>query len=314
MGVDCRKNNCQKTISSTTGTLKNMARVGCVIYDVGVLDFTKISFLFQRCLKTLIKEPSNSELDIILLNDFHSYIYLDEVLGKLYSICRDVLLEQSLHMLPINIYFGSFFKEAMKWDLLYVSDQSQTGTFQANKYELFKQPCIINKSEGTADEVKGDDPNRYDVSALGGTFDHIHDGHKILLSIASFLTKHRLIVGITVEELLVNKSFKEYLESFEDRCNNVTQFLKNLKPTLNVEISPLKDVCGPTGKVPEIQSLIVSRETVSGGKQVNETRNSLGMNLLEICVVNVLGGRENDGWSEKLSSTEIRKIAKESHN
>lgn len=71
--------------------------------------------------------------------------------------------------------------------------------------------------------------------ALGGTFDHLHAGHKILLSMACWLARRRVIVGISGESvsrhaspfllkrvlilypadevLLKNKSDKEFLES-----------------------------------------------------------------------------------------------------
>lgn len=39
----------------------------------------------------------------------------------------------------------------------------------------------------------------YPVSALGGTFDHLHAGHKILLTMAASITARKLIVGVTGE-------------------------------------------------------------------------------------------------------------------
>ena len=40
-------------------------------------------------------------------------------------------------------------------------------------------------------------PMFYPVVALGGTFDHLHAGHKILLSMGAWIAKEKLIVGIT---------------------------------------------------------------------------------------------------------------------
>ena len=37
----------------------------------------------------------------------------------------------------------------------------------------------------------------YPVVALGGTFDHLHSGHKILLTMAASITSRELIVGVT---------------------------------------------------------------------------------------------------------------------
>jgi hypothetical protein len=38
---------------------------------------------------------------------------------------------------------------------------------------------------------------KYPVVALGGTFDHLHAGHKILLSMAVWITGRKLIVGVS---------------------------------------------------------------------------------------------------------------------
>ena len=43
----------------------------------------------------------------------------------------------------------------------------------------------------------GSDPPTYPVVALGGTFDHLHAGHKILLSMAAWIADEKLIVGVT---------------------------------------------------------------------------------------------------------------------
>ena len=40
-------------------------------------------------------------------------------------------------------------------------------------------------------------PHFYPVVALGGTFDHLHAGHKILLAMGAWITKEKLIVGVT---------------------------------------------------------------------------------------------------------------------
>jgi hypothetical protein len=37
----------------------------------------------------------------------------------------------------------------------------------------------------------------FPVTAMGGTFDHLHAGHKILLSMSAWITSEKLIVGMT---------------------------------------------------------------------------------------------------------------------
>jgi hypothetical protein len=40
-------------------------------------------------------------------------------------------------------------------------------------------------------------PPSYPVVALGGTFDHLHAGHKILLSMAAWIASTKVIIGVT---------------------------------------------------------------------------------------------------------------------
>jgi len=73
--------------------------------------------------------------------------------------------------------------------------------------------------------------------AVGGTFDHLHAGHKLLLTATALLLQpssstesapRRLIVGITGDELLKNKKYAEYLGSWKQRQESVVDFLMTL--------------------------------------------------------------------------------------
>lgn len=72
------------------------------------------------------------------------------------------------------------------------------------------------------------------VVAVGGTFDHLHAGHKLLLTATALLLQPRstpleaggrIIVGITGDALLQNKKYAEYLGSWKERQNDVVDFL-----------------------------------------------------------------------------------------
>ncbi|KAG0671983.1 hypothetical protein C6P45_004452 [Maudiozyma exigua] len=295
-----------------------MVRVGVVLSDVYNLNYKEIEKLAAYCLSEHIdelKQNNEGQFDIILRDRIQSSHHLDDILGTLYNSVREYLISEKLDLLPINIFLGNFNRGLIHWDFLYVMEGDEirdNEEFHFDNLETILNPRqwiqIRTKPELIAIENFNKDHNRHKVSALGGTFDHLHDGHKILLTVAAFLTSERLIIGLTVEELLVNKKYKDTVQDFDTRRENVVNFLNTFKPSLKIEIIPLKDVCGPTGTVPEIECLIVSRETVKGGEVVNKTRKERGMSQLELYVVNVLGGKEEDGWKEKMSSTDIRKL------
>ncbi|OAV94902.1 hypothetical protein, variant [Puccinia triticina 1-1 BBBD Race 1] len=157
-------------------------------------------------------------------------------------------------------------------------------------------------------------PDRhFETLALGGTFDHLHSGHKILLTIAAWLTTRRLIIGITDDELLKNKQHARRLESLEERQNTVRSFLERVGPQdLQIETPRLKDVYGPTASDPDIDALLVSQETLPGAQAIDDIRIQNGLNPLARYVIDVISDHQtflpdnHDLKQLKISSTHIR--------
>lgn len=150
--------------------------------------------------------------------------------------------------------------------------------------------------------------NSIAVVAVGGTFDHLHDGHQILLTVAAFLAKTTLIIGVTGHELLKNKKYVEYMESYDKRVQNVRVLLNAVKPSLIPEIYEINDVCGPTAKIENIDALVVSLESLKGADFVNDTRHGLGWPKLDVYTIGVLGSSDPETFKNKLSSTDYRKM------
>lgn len=115
--------------------------------------------------------------------------------------------------------------------------------------------------------------------ALGGTFDHLHNGHKLLLTQAMLCSDQRVLCGVTTDALLKKKAYAEFLESFEKRRQSVIDFCKKVNPKLFSDPSvtklvtfELEDPVGPTGTDPYLEALILTREVEKGGKMVNDAR------------------------------------------
>ncbi|CAL1705139.1 unnamed protein product [Somion occarium] len=131
-------------------------------------------------------------------------------------------------------------------------------------------------------------PPIFPVTALGGTFDHLHAGHKILLSMAAWITSEKLIIGVTDDILLQNKANKHVLEPLSVRCERTRNFLALFNPSITPDIVPITDVYGPTAWDPNIQALVVSRETLSGGKMIEKLRREKNLPSLKTFVIDVI--------------------------
>ena len=66
------------------------------------------------------------------------------------------------------------------------------------------------------------------------------------------------------DKLLQKKANKHVLESLDVRIEHVRRFLEFFKPGLVYDAVPIDDVYGPTAVDPNIQALVVSKETLGG--------------------------------------------------
>lgn len=146
------------------------------------------------------------------------------------------------------------------------------------------------------------------VVALGGTFDHLHAGHKILLSMGAWIASEKLIVGLTDDALLKSKAFKEVLEPFAVRTERARAFLRLFKPTITYDFVAINDVYGPTGWDANIQGLVVSKETLPGAASIHARRKEQGLPELRTFVIDVISATEasvDDEDAEALKKTKM---------
>ncbi|KAK3699552.1 hypothetical protein QZH41_003926 [Actinostola sp. cb2023] len=82
--------------------------------------------------------------------------------------------------------------------------------------------------------------NVYDEVALGGTFDRIHNGHRLLLGVACLLCQRKITVGLSDGPLLERKLLKELIQPFEERKRIVEQFVEDIRPEESHDSMPGK--------------------------------------------------------------------------
>lgn len=144
-----------------------------------------------------------------------------------------------------------------------------------------------DRNQGETDATNSQVDVKHHV-ALGGTFDRLHIGHKMLLSQACFLATDSLTIGISDTPLTARKRLCELIEPLGKRMENVREFLTDVKPGLLLDIFPLLDVYGPTITNPKLDCLVVSQETKNGGNKINIEREKKGMKPMTIHVVDLL--------------------------
>lgn len=187
---------------------------------------------------------------------------------------------------------------------------------------------------------------------LGGTFDHFHIGHKLLLTATALVLQpagterpgqERIItVGVTGDEMLKNKKYAQFLESWDERCRSTGAFLTSImdfgpletnpprieqiykpgpngramimkiRPGITLKMAQILDPYGPTITEEDLTALVVSKETRSGGAAVNEERAKRGWKQLEVFEVDVIHSGEVpaegvEDFASKISSTDIRR-------
>ena len=139
-----------------------------------------------------------------------------------------------------------------------------------NQLQLSAQPVLPPQEAAAshAHELKASS----DV-ALGGTFDYIHNGHRLLLTQAALVATNRILVGVANGILLKDKkTLSELIKPVEERIAEVEALIRDIQPELCIEVVPITDVYGPTAWDEKREGLVVSAETVSGGDKVNEER------------------------------------------
>jgi phosphopantetheine adenylyltransferase len=296
-----------------------------------------------------LQGPNGVDVQVVVLSSIHEEVIEDQ--GPLISLFS---LAQS-HQNWTKVYAPN---DTGHWIIELFEDWNAAGSDQEAPWQVQQvpvhSPIPRHKTPTRMDDApKG---RQHAVVAVGGTFDHLHIGHKLLLTMTASLLENsdsdtnepwrRLIVGITGDELLTQKKYAEYLESWMDRQYKVFQFLQSIidfRPSTHgstlqpqnesgpdgkavhyvvgkhtrIECVEIKDPFGPTISDPSISALALSGETRDGGTAINDKRREKGWPELEVFEVDVLdaelpvdGGNKDhvqQSFEGKISSTELRR-------
>jgi len=126
-------------------------------------------------------------------------------------------------------------------------------------------------------------PVKYSRSALGGTFDHLHVGHKRLIATAAAVSDE-ILIGVTSDEFVL-RSKGSKAQSFEERKAALVRYLSEIDALERSRIVPLDDPFGPALTEVGLDAIFVTVDTVGNALELNRARRGSGLRALEIVIV-----------------------------
>ena len=140
----------------------------------------------------------------------------------------------------------------------------------------------------------------FNLTALGGTFDIIHDGHLILIQKAISISE-KIIIGLTSDSF-ITKTGKKITNNFQQRSKNLEKTIHEKFPDCSFEIAELDDDFGPAVIEGDVDALVVSDETSKKGDILNALRKQRNLKPVHIVIVPMKMAYDGN----RISSTRIR--------
>jgi len=141
---------------------------------------------------------------------------------------------------------------------------------------------------------------QFDLVAMGGTFDIIHDGHMALLN-KSFSISSKVIIGLSSDQLAAKRG-KNLVNDYSKRLSSLKDVIERNFPDSSYEISSLENDFGPAVIEGSVKALVASEETSSKGVNLNELRVERNLPPVEIIVVPMVLAKDG----KAISSTRIK--------
>jgi pantetheine-phosphate adenylyltransferase len=110
-------------------------------------------------------------------------------------------------------------------------------------------------------------------------------------------------IGVTTDRFASSMKKPHYIDPYEERIEDVREYLKAKKLLSKARFFPLDDPYGPAIENGGLEGILVSEETEAGAEEINRIRVKKGMKPLLIFVMKMI--LADDG--EPISSTRVRK-------
>ena len=143
---------------------------------------------------------------------------------------------------------------------------------------------------------------KFRVVGVGGTFDELHKGHRVLLEKA-FEIGDLVWIGLSTDEFARKLQKNHEIAPYESRMNELKSFLIKKGLLSRAKITPLEDPYGPAVTSREIEAIVVSNETEVGARKINLLRMKRGLPPLEVIVIDMVPAENH----VPISTTRIRR-------
>lgn len=145
----------------------------------------------------------------------------------------------------------------------------------------------------------------FKYGCLGGTFDRVHGGHKLLLEVA-FKLSERVLIGITSDELARRgKEIPDLIYPFDKRASDVREFLHSLGVTDDrIDIRELSKATQYADEIPGLEVIVLSPETYGKLLEINDIRRE--NDIKELIAIAIPYYRDESG--KIVSSQTFRKL------
>jgi pantetheine-phosphate adenylyltransferase len=157
------------------------------------------------------------------------------------------------------------------------------------------------------------------VAVLGGTFDHLHAGHRALLT-AAFRKADIVRIGVTTDDFARSerKPLPRRLESYATRRRHLNRFLEANFGKRDWTLTALRDRWGGSVR-PGADLLILSEETRKAAAPILAERELRGLPKIRVYVIPQVNARDGRPISSRRirageidSEGNLRRPAKES--
>lgn len=133
---------------------------------------------------------------------------------------------------------------------------------------------------------------QYSHVCIGGTFDHLHSGHKRILDFA-FHSGNKISIGISTDLFIQKKILARSIQSFHMRKEYLMDYLSQNGLDSRTTLFPLNNIYGIADTDRTLEAIVVTRETYPNALKINQRRIQNKLPPLEILSVPFLKGEDS---------------------